>query len=53
MPPKKDESSETVLIRARVKRDIALNSIKGIHAMAVQALSDATLLPSLLIRAVD
>jgi len=53
MPPKKEEASENALARARVKRDIILNSIKGIHVTALAARADADRVPSLIIHAED
>lgn len=53
-PSKKEESTENILMRARVKRDDVLNSIKGIHATALKARADANiLLPALIIHAED
>jgi len=51
MAPK--EAPETVLARARVKRDCALKSIEGIHATALDARSDTRKLPSLNVRVED
>ncbi|XP_008180804.1 uncharacterized protein LOC103308715 [Acyrthosiphon pisum] len=53
MPPKVQESPEIVLTRARAKRDDILNSIKGIHATALEARSDVSRVPSLIIHADD
>jgi len=53
MPPKKEETAENVLVRARVKRDNVLNSIKGIHVTALAARADAGRVPSLIVHAED
>ncbi|CAI6347553.1 unnamed protein product [Macrosiphum euphorbiae] len=53
MAPKKEETAENALARARVKRDNVLNSIKGIHVTALAARSDADRVPSLIIHAED
>lgn len=53
MPPKKEETPENALARARVKRDNVLNSIKSIHATALAARADADRVPSLIIHADD
>ncbi|XP_008181740.1 uncharacterized protein LOC103309029 [Acyrthosiphon pisum] len=53
MPPKVQESPEIVLTRARAKRDDILNSIKGIYATALEARSDVSRVPSLIIHADD
>ncbi|CAI6374166.1 unnamed protein product [Macrosiphum euphorbiae] len=53
MAPKKEETAENALARARVKRDNVLNSIKGIHVTALAARSDANRVPSLIIHAED
>jgi len=52
-PTKKEDIPEYTLARARVKRDIALKSIQGIYTTALEARADASLLPSLCIRAED
>ncbi|XP_022165266.1 uncharacterized protein LOC111030183 [Myzus persicae] len=53
MPPKKEETPENALARARVKRDNVLNSIKSIHVTALAARADAGQVPSLTIHAED
>lgn len=53
MPPKKEETPENALARARVKRDNVLNSIKSIHVTALAARADAGQVPSLIIHAED
>ena len=53
MTPRKEENPEKVLTRARVKRDMILSSIKGIHATALQARADVVRLPYLIIHADD
>lgn len=53
MPPKVQDSPEIVLTRARVKRDDILNSIKGIYATALEARSDVSRVPSLIIHVED
>jgi len=50
-PPKKEEDPEKVLLRGRVKRDNILNSVKNIHATALEARADIGKIPSLIIHA--
>jgi len=53
MPPKKEETPQNALARARVKRDNVLNSIKSIHVSGLAARADAGRVPSLIIHAED
>ncbi|CAI6364994.1 unnamed protein product [Macrosiphum euphorbiae] len=50
-PLKKEEDPEKVLLRSRVKRDNILNSVKNIHATALEARADIGKIPSLIIHA--
>ncbi|XP_060871376.1 uncharacterized protein LOC132945621 [Metopolophium dirhodum] len=50
-PLKKEEDPVKVLLRGRVKRDNILNSVKNIHATALEARADIGKIPSLIIHA--
>lgn len=52
-PTKKEEVPENILMRARVNRDDVLMSIKGIHATALEARANVSVVPSLIIHAED
>jgi len=45
MPPRKQEDPEIVLTRAQAKLDVVLESIKRMHATALEALSDIDKVP--------